>query len=231
MKVPFFQGIFTPYDPSVYGIFWGHIFCQYGGWGWSELFSKTSIQPVLRRRRQSRTTVWKPRFTDPWMKTRTAIYRSLQALRARNPQKVSKSLPGPPGPECPKSLEKSRKVSKKCPKGTFPRLFWDFSALFETFWTLRAGRPGETLWDFLGISGAEGLETPVNGRSGLNPWRQTFFWGKVNSTYRYRMALPEEFISITETDLSGNVCRNLTLRIQILFFEFYRRAHQDYMHS
>ena len=22
-----------------YGIFWGHIFCKYGGWGWSELFS------------------------------------------------------------------------------------------------------------------------------------------------------------------------------------------------
>ena len=29
-----------PYGPPLYGIFWGHIFCKYGGWGWSELFSK-----------------------------------------------------------------------------------------------------------------------------------------------------------------------------------------------
>ena len=27
VKVPLFQGIFTPYDPSFYGIFQGHIFC------------------------------------------------------------------------------------------------------------------------------------------------------------------------------------------------------------
>ena len=29
-----------PYGPPpLYGIFWAHIFCKYGGWGWSELFS------------------------------------------------------------------------------------------------------------------------------------------------------------------------------------------------
>ena len=27
VEVPLFRGIFTPYDPSFYGIFWGHIFC------------------------------------------------------------------------------------------------------------------------------------------------------------------------------------------------------------
>ena len=27
-----------PYRPPLYGIFWGHVFCKYGGWGWSELF-------------------------------------------------------------------------------------------------------------------------------------------------------------------------------------------------
>ena len=27
VKVPLFGGIFAPYDPSFYGIFWGHIFC------------------------------------------------------------------------------------------------------------------------------------------------------------------------------------------------------------
>ena len=28
-----------PYGPPLYGIFWEHIFCKYGGWGWSEFFS------------------------------------------------------------------------------------------------------------------------------------------------------------------------------------------------
>ena len=28
-----------PYRPPLYGIFWAHIFCKYGGWGWSELCS------------------------------------------------------------------------------------------------------------------------------------------------------------------------------------------------
>ena len=27
VKVPLFQGIFTPYEPSFYGIFWDHISC------------------------------------------------------------------------------------------------------------------------------------------------------------------------------------------------------------
>ena len=31
VKVPLFRGIFTPCDPSFYGIFWEHIFCEYGG--------------------------------------------------------------------------------------------------------------------------------------------------------------------------------------------------------
>ena len=52
----------------------------------------------------------------------------------------------PEGPECPKSLEKSQEVLKKCQK--------DFLTLFETFSTLQAGRPGETFlrlfWGFRG---------------------------------------------------------------------------------
>ena len=31
----------------LYGIFWGHIFCKYGGWGWSELFSKVRREVLL----------------------------------------------------------------------------------------------------------------------------------------------------------------------------------------
>ena len=36
-----------PYRPPLYGIFLGHIFCQYGGWGWSELFSLELAEEVL----------------------------------------------------------------------------------------------------------------------------------------------------------------------------------------
>ena len=38
VKVPLFQGIFTPYDPSFYGIFWGHIFANMGGGGGQNYF-------------------------------------------------------------------------------------------------------------------------------------------------------------------------------------------------
>ena len=31
LKIPLFQGIFTPYDPSFYGIFWGIFFANMGG--------------------------------------------------------------------------------------------------------------------------------------------------------------------------------------------------------
>ena len=37
VKVPLFQGIFTPYDPSFYGIFWGHIFLLLWGVGVVEI--------------------------------------------------------------------------------------------------------------------------------------------------------------------------------------------------
>ena len=36
-----------PYGPPLYDIFWGNIFCKYGGWGWSELFSITYIKSEL----------------------------------------------------------------------------------------------------------------------------------------------------------------------------------------
>ena len=40
VKVPSFQGMFTPYDPSFYGISWEHIFLLvWGGGVWSKLFS------------------------------------------------------------------------------------------------------------------------------------------------------------------------------------------------
>ena len=39
VEIPWFLPTFMPYGPPSYGIFWGHIFCKYGWWGWSELFS------------------------------------------------------------------------------------------------------------------------------------------------------------------------------------------------
>ena len=81
------------------------------------------------------------------------------------PKNSQESLPGPLGPECPKSLEKSQKVSRKCQNSeTFLRLFDSFRDFLDT--------PGpkaraDFLENFLGISGPEGPETPVNGRSGL----------------------------------------------------------------
>ena len=38
-----------PYGP-LYGIFWGHILCKYGWWGWSEIFS-LSVPDTPRERR------------------------------------------------------------------------------------------------------------------------------------------------------------------------------------
>ena len=32
-----------PYRPPLYSIFWGHVFCKYGGWGWSEIFSRVNV--------------------------------------------------------------------------------------------------------------------------------------------------------------------------------------------
>ena len=67
-------------------------------------------------------------------------------------KKSRKGVPGPPGPEC-------QKVSKKSPSThivvvlTLFRVIWDF---FDTFLTLRAGRPGNTFSRLFGDFGARG---------------------------------------------------------------------------
>ena len=95
-------------------------------------------------------------------KTRTAIYRCLQAIRARNPQKsqkslkkVSKSLPARSVRKVSKGVKKSRKSLGKVLEKSIFSVFCLFS---KTFWTLRAGRPGET---FLRLFGDFGLGDPV----------------------------------------------------------------------
>ena len=90
------------------------------------------------------------------VKTRTAIYRSLQALRARNSQKVSKKSPRPSRPgvfqKVSKRVEKSQKSIQK-------RLFRDF---FETFDSFRdfldtpGRRVGETFLRLFGDFGPGG---------------------------------------------------------------------------
>ena len=39
VEIPLFEPTSMPYRPLLYGIVLEHIFCKYGGWGWSELFS------------------------------------------------------------------------------------------------------------------------------------------------------------------------------------------------
>ena len=48
VEIPRIQRTFTPYGPPLYGTFWGHIFCKYGGWGWSEIFSKHAFLSSVR---------------------------------------------------------------------------------------------------------------------------------------------------------------------------------------
>ena len=89
---------------------------------------------------------WDPNFGDrrPRIKTRTAIYRSLRALRTRNPQKVSKTSPRTSRLGVSK---KYRKESKPCPSFPwflsislvflrsleFPWFFEAFPLLFQGF--------------------------------------------------------------------------------------------------
>ena len=88
--------------------------------------------------------------------TRATIYRSLWALRARNPKKVSKRV----------FLGVCKKVpenTRKSPNLVFFGDFLTFSGIFGDFF---ADPQKDSFRDFFGISGPEGPETPVNGRSG-----------------------------------------------------------------
>ena len=85
-----------------------------------------------------------------WIAIGAAIYRSPEALWARNRQKVSK--------RCSRASRPG--VSKKCRKS--PK--WPEKETFSTlFCHSRRGGPGSPFWDFLGISGSGGVETPVYG--------------------------------------------------------------------
>ena len=47
-----------------------------------------------------------------------AIYKSLEALGPKSPQSLKKGVPGPPGPECQKSVEKAPNDPKRVKKTT-----------------------------------------------------------------------------------------------------------------
>ena len=49
VKVPLFQGIFMPYDPSFYGIFWGHFFANMGGGGGQNYFQIQMVFGLVAR--------------------------------------------------------------------------------------------------------------------------------------------------------------------------------------
>ena len=68
------------------------------------------------------------------------------------PKKSQKGVPGPPGPECQQSVEKvpnDRTEVKKTTKSVF-------GEFFDTFLTLRAGRPGKSFLRLFGNFGARG---------------------------------------------------------------------------
>ena len=69
-------------------------------------------------------------------------------------------VPGPPGLECQKSVEKKYQMTRKRVKKTAKSVFGDF---FDTFLTLPTGRPEKSFLRLFGDSGARGVETPVYG--------------------------------------------------------------------
>ena len=74
-----------------------------------------------------------------------AIYSSLDALRAKNREKVSKKVLEPSGPESQKSPEKVEKSQDN----TFQsETFRGLSDVLESFLRLRAGMPGKTFCGF-----------------------------------------------------------------------------------
>ena len=94
----------------------------------------------------------------------TAIYRSLHTPGPRNPQKVPKGLPGPPRPECQKSVEKVPKDPKKRQKVS-KSVFGDF---FDTFFDTSSGEAREDLLETFWGFRPRGVETPVYGGSHRN---------------------------------------------------------------
>ena len=82
-----------------------------------------------------------------------AIYRSPEALWARNPQKVSKRCSRASRPRVSKKCRKKSRMTRKESKRLQNQCSGDF---FGTFLTLRAGRPGNTLLRLFGDFGARG---------------------------------------------------------------------------
>ena len=116
--------------------------------------------------------------------------------------------PGRPGPKSPKSLKKVspglparsvqkeskslKKVSEKSLFDTFLRHF--DSTLFETFWTLRAGRPGETFLRLFGDFGPGGPRDSCKWPSGSQArfvQGQAQFFPGTNRGRRIRIASRE----------------------------------------
>ena len=102
------------------------------------------------------------------IETRMAIHKSLWALRARNLQKISKQVS--PGlrawsvQNLSKRVKKSQESLGEVSFGHFLKLF---DSLRDFLDTPGPEARGDLFWYFLEISGPEGPETPVNGRSGL----------------------------------------------------------------
>ena len=61
--------------------------------------------------------------------------------------------------------------------------------------------PNPMIFQMVELTRAKGLQRASKYLSIQINYRQTFFLGENNSNYRYRIVLPEELISITQTNL------------------------------
>ena len=107
----------------------------------------------------SKTTCFTVNFLTSTLVTRATIYKSLRALRARDPKKSRKASFWEAAKKVPENTRKHRKIPEKYQIWTFWGVF-DFSCILEDFF---ADAQKDSFRDFFGISGPE-----VNGRLGRN---------------------------------------------------------------
>ena len=130
----------------------------------------------------------------PWLPQRTTMGKSRvlsvpkllhYSTLSCDPSDHLQESPGPPGPKSPKSLQRSllegpQKSPRKYPMTWYPPLILGIlTCLAFSGTVLRT--PQETRFEtILGFGRPEGLETPVNGRSGRKPYLWTINFGRRN---------------------------------------------------
>ena len=144
------------------------------------LFTRTSPWPTKSSLSSVFETVLSETIFGPLprknLATQATIFRSLRALRARNPKKVSKRVFLGVCKKVPENTRKVEKYPKKYPNLDFSGTFQLFAGIFGDFF---ADPQKDSFRDFFGISGPEGPETPVNGRLGFEKKPPKIFVQKI----------------------------------------------------